>query len=371
MSKKQKIAFVGNSALTMLNFRLGVMKALSKRYEVVMITPQDCDLSALQGTSIRFIRIDIECKGQNPFHDYQLYRQYKKIYQQEGFDFIFHFTIKSVIYGSMAAGVCNIPHISVVTGLGYTFIKRNWLYRLSCFLHRVALRKAKAVWFLNQEDCDCFVRLKLVNPRKVYVMHGEGVDTSFFSTKHTLPQNVIFLYCGRMLRYKGVELFMKAAEVLKKEYPTAKWQLLGPFDALDPSSITPVEMEQWVQHGIVEYLCVSTDVRPYIEQCSCMVLPSYFREGVPRSLMEAASMQRPIIATNSVGCKDVVIDGVNGFLCYKGSLEDLIAKMSKILVMQPEALQTMGQRGRELMLRSFDEKITIQHYIDVCNRYLA
>ena len=259
---KHKIAFVGNSALTMMNFRLGVMRALAQCHEVVMIAPQDCDITPLNGTSIRFIPVNMDCKGMNPMKDIRLYRTLKQLYMREQFDFIFHYTIKPVIYGSLAAGYCRIKHISVVTGLGYTFIKRNWLFRVSCMLHRIALRKAKEVWFLNQEDRDCFVHLKLVQSKKVKVIHGEGVDTTHFSTTHDFPSHFVFLYCGRMLRYKGVELFIKAANVLKKEYPTVRWQLLGPFDALDPDSITPVEMEQWVQHGIVDYLGVSKDVRP-------------------------------------------------------------------------------------------------------------
>lgn len=362
MNTPVKIAFVGNSALTMMNFRLGVMKALTEQYEVVMITPEDCELTPLSGTKIRFIPIQVDCKGQNPVKDLRLLSQLKHIYRQESFDFVFHYTIKPIIYGSIAASKLGINHIDVITGLGYTFIKRNWLFHLSCHLHKYALRNTNAVWFLNQDDCDSFVKWNLIPFAKAHVIHGEGVNTDFFRAQNPPQQPFIFLHCGRMLRSKGVELYIRAAERLKPQYPDVRWQLLGPLDALNPDAIKPSEMEKWVRSGIIEYIGVTKDVRPYLERCSCMVLPSYYMEGVPRSLMEGASMERALIATDSVGCKDVVLDGVNGLLCEKRNLDSLVEAMNKILSLPPEKLQCMGKKGRELMLRKFDEKIIIAEY---------
>ena len=370
MSNIRKIAFVGNSALTMMNFRKGVMCTLAQAgFEVTMIAPHDCELTALEGTGIHFIPIEVDCKGTNPRNDWRLYRSLKTIYRREHFDFAFHFTIKPVIYGSMAAISCGIKHISVVTGLGYTFIKRNWLFRTSCLLHRLALRKAAAVWFLNQDDCDCFVSLGLVSPQKVHVIHGEGVDTVFFATDQPLPDRFTFIYIGRMLRYKGVELFVQAAQQLRKDFPDVRWQLLGALDNEDPDGIAASEIEQWVQNGWVEYLGVSKDVRANIEQSTCVVLPSYFREGVPRSLLEAAAMARPILTTDTVGCREVVQDGVNGLMCEKNSVNSLLQTMRKMIQMSDEQLTRMGKQGRELMQRKFDEKIIIEEYRKALNTY--
>ena len=369
MSAIHKIAFVGNSALTMMNFRLGVMKELSKQYEVVMLTPQDCELTPLQGTAIRFVPIEVDCKGQNPLHDVSLLKELKRIYQEENFDFVFHYTIKPIIFGSIAASSLGIRHIDVITGLGYTFIKRNWLFYLSCQLHKYALRNTNAVWFLNQDDCDAFVKWHLVSADKTHVIHGEGVNTDFFHSKHMPEEPFIFLHCGRMLRSKGVELYIKAAERLKSEYPDVRWQLLGPLDALNPDAIKPTEMEAWVRSGIIEYIGVTNDVRPVLERCSCIVLPSYYMEGVPRSLMEAAAMERPLIATDSVGCKDVVLDGENGLLCEKRSLDSLTEAMRKILDMPADQRQAMGKKGRKLMLRKFDERIIFAEYKKALQTY--
>ncbi|MBO7458112.1 MAG: glycosyltransferase family 4 protein [Paludibacteraceae bacterium] len=367
---KHRIAFVGNSALTMINFRLGVMKSLTKHYEVVMIAPPDCELTLLEGTEIRFIPIDVDCKGQNPINDIRLLAQLKRIYAEEQLDFVFHYTIKPIIYGSIAASKLGIKHIDVITGLGYTFIKRNWLFFLSCQLHKYALRNTNAVWFLNQDDCDNFVKWHLVQSEKTHVIHGEGVDTDHFVATREPDKPFVFLHCGRMLRSKGVELYIKAAARLKKDYPQVRWQLLGPLDALNPDAIRPTQMETWVRNGIVEYLGVTNDVRPFLECCSCMVLPSYYMEGVPRSLMEAAAMERPLIATDSVGCKDVVLDGVNGLLCEKRSLDSLVDAMRKILELPEDKLRCMGKKGRELMLRKFDEKIIFNEYLKILQKYL-
>lgn len=366
---KKKIAFVGNSALTMMNFRIGLMRDLSKQHEVVMLTPKDCELNLLNGTKIRFVPIEVDCKGQNPIKDIRLFSQLKQIYAQENFDFIFHYTIKPIIYGSIAASALGIKHIDVITGLGYTFIKRNWLFYLSCRLHKYALRKTNAVWFLNQDDCDAFVKWHIIPSSKMHVIHGEGVNTDFFRSTQEPEKPFIFLHCGRMLRSKGVELYIHAAERLRQEYPDVRWQLLGPLDALNPDAISPAEMEIWVRNGIVEYLGVTSDVRPFLERCSCLVLPSYYMEGVPRSLMEAASMERVLIATDSVGCKDVVLDGINGLLCEKRSVDSLVDAMRKILNTPAEKLRCMGKKGRELMLRKFDEKIIIEEYKTALNSY--
>lgn len=366
---KRKIAFVGNSALTMINFRLGVMRELAKEHEIVMIAPEDCALTPLNGTDVRFVPITVDCRGMNPINDIRLLKELKRIYTQEQFDFIFHYTIKPIIYGSIAASSLGIKHIDVITGLGYTFIKRNWLFHLSCQLHKYALRKTNAVWFLNQDDCDCFVKWHLIPSARTHVIHGEGVNTDFFRSTREPEQPFIFLHCGRMLRTKGVELYIQAAEKLKEEFPTARWQLLGPLDALNPDAIRPAEMETWVRSGVVEYLGVTNDVRPYLERCSCLVLPSYYMEGVPRSLMEAASMERTIIATDSVGCKDVVLDGINGLLCEKRNVDSLVDAMRKVLSLPSDKLRCMGKKGRELMLRKFDEKIIIEEYRKALNTY--
>jgi len=255
MKDKLKLAFTGNSAQTMLNFRAGVMSDFVRQgYEVTMITPRDCDISVCEKEGIRFIAIDIDCKGTNPVADLKLMEQLTNIYRKEQFDFVFHYTIKAIIYGSIAAKRCGLKQISVVTGLGYTFLRRNWLFLLSRAMHRFALRQACQVWFLNKDDRDDFVRHRIIPLQKTYLIHGEGVNTSCFEAAELPEGRFRFLYVGRMLYSKGVKLFVDAAAGLKKEYPEAEWALLGALDAQNPDAVSPETMERWVQHGVVKYL---------------------------------------------------------------------------------------------------------------------
>ena len=371
MNRKLKIAFTGNSARTMLNFRLGVMSAFVRDgYEVTMITPPDCDTDICRQRGIGFIPISVDCKGTNPITDLRLLEQLTDIYRREQFDFAFHYTIKAFIYGSMAAKRCGLKQISVVTGLGYTFIRRNWLFMLSRIMHRIALKEACQVWFLNQDDLNDFVSNRIVPLQKTHLIHGEGVDTSHFAAS-VLPEGRFrFLYAGRMLFSKGVKLFVDAARELKAEYPDCEWALLGALDAQNPDAVSPETMEQWVQHGIVTYLGVTTDVRPYIQQCTCIVLPSYYREGVPRVLMEGASMARPLITTDSVGCRDVVDDGVNGLLCLPRDKDSLVTAMRKMLSMSYEELKVMGEAGCRKVSTCFDERLIINEYKQACEKYI-
>jgi len=364
-SPKKKIAFVGNSSTTMLNFRLTLMQELVQEgYEVVMITPKDNDIRFLRKLNIQFIEIEVDSKGTRICRDLHLISQLTKIYRQENFDFIFHYTIKPIIYGSIAAKRVHIPQVSIVTGIGYSFSHKNWLYYLSIALHKWALRTAKGVWFLNNEDKDFFTAKKIITPEMATVIPGEGVDTSHFIPREQMPEKFSFIYCGRMLYSKGVKLFVEAARQLRPVFPDVEWKLLGPIDVPMEDSISPKEMEDWVRDGNIKYLGVAKDVVPYLLDSSCVVLASYYHEGVPRSLMEASSMQIPIITTDWVGCHDVVTHGENGLLITPKDEEELIEAMRTMILTPQEDLQKMGVTGRKMMIRKYDITIVIAKYKD-------
>lgn len=359
-----KIAFVGNSLQTMCNFRMGVMRHLVHLgHEVVVVVPQDADTEILRKEHIRLIPIEVDCKGTNPIADIRLAKTLKKIYQREKFDFLFHYTIKSVIYGSWAAQKANIPHISVITGLGYTFLKRNLLNRLVVAMYRRSLSHAESVWFLNQTDQQVFTTLKILPYEQTRLINGEGVDTTKYQTQVPLSNSPFtFLYIGRMLWDKGVGLFVEAAHIIKKKYPEAIFQVLGPLSSDNPNNISPSQLEEWHNSGVVNYVGCTSNVLPHLEQSTCIVLPTFYPEGMPRVLMEAASMQRPIIASNVPGCREVVIEGKNGYLCLKKNINSLVSCMEKMLTLSAEELTIMGSAGREHVLQLFDEKKIIAIY---------
>lgn len=359
----QKIAFVGNSLQTMCNFRMGVMSELVREgYEVVVVAPKDGDITALKQAQIRLIPIEMDCKGMNPFTDIKLAKTLHTIYKREKFSVVFHFTIKPVIYGSWAARRAKIPQISVITGLGYTFIRKGWITRVAKMLYRFALRSANEIWFLNQEDKSLFVEQNLVSPIKARLINGEGVDVQKYRSHADLTNTPFtFLFVGRVLWDKGVGEFVKAAQVVKKQHPRVQFHILGQLGANNPACVSIEQMEQWEQTRTVKYLGETSNVLPYIERATCLVLPSY-REGVSRVLMEAASMERPIIATNVPGCREIVIDGHNGFLCEVQDTNSLIACMMHMLSLSEIELTAFGKNGRTHVLQHFDEQKTIALY---------
>lgn len=359
-----KIAFVGNSLQTMCNFRMGVISSLAQLgHEIVVIAPEDCNHCLLQIANIRFIPIEIDCKGMNPFIDLRLVQSLKKIYRTEHFDLIFHYTIKPVIYGGWAAARTHSQHIAVITGLGYTFLRKGWINCISKFLYSCSLRNAKEVWFLNQEDRTLFVEQNIVPPFKTRVLNGEGVDTTFYQSSQVPTSPFTFLFIGRILWDKGIGEFVDAAKVVKKQHPHVQFYVLGQLGASNPTCVNLQQMEEWEKSGVIKFLGETQDVRPYINEASCIVLPSY-REGTSRVLLEAAAMQRPVIASNVPGCKEIVLDGVNGFLCEAQEVNTLIACMMHMLSLSDHERQVFGQRGREHILQCYDQQIVIQRYKD-------
>lgn len=358
-----KIGFVGNSLKTMCNFRMGVMAELAKSsYDVVVIAPKDCDITCLKQAKIRLIPIDMDCKGINPFADIELAKTLKSIYTKEKFDFIFHYTIKPVIYGSWAAHKAKIPQISVVTGLGYTFIRKGWINRITKALYRFSLRTANEVWFLNQDDKTLFMEQNLVSSFKARLIHSEGVDVKKYQSYTDLSISPFtFLFIGRILWDKGIGEFVKAAQVVKKQYTNIQFHILGQLGANNPACVSILQMEEWERTGTVKYLGETFNVLPYIEKATCIVLPSY-REGVSRVLLEASAMERPLIASNVPGCREVVIDGYNGFLCEAQDTNSLIACMMHMLAIQEKELVEFGKNGRSHVIKHFSEEKIIALY---------
>lgn len=358
-----KIGFVGNSLQTMCNFRAGVMTELVQMgYEVVIIAPKDSDITFLKQNQIRLIPIEMDCKGMNPFADIQFARTLKRIYKKEKFNFLFHYTIKPVVYGSWAARKTKTLQISVITGLGYTIIRKGWITRVAKFLYRLSLRTANEVWFLNQEDKTLFVEQSLLSPFKARLIYGEGVDVAKYKSQSDLLSiPFTFLFIGRVLWDKGVGEFVKAAQVVKKQHPKVQFHILGQLGANNPACVSIQQMEEWEQTRTVKYLGETSNVLPYIENATCVVLPSY-REGVSRVLLEAASMERPIIASNVPGCREIVIEGYNGFLCEAQDTNSLIACMMHMLSISQVELEAFGKNGRTHVIKHFDEQKTIALY---------
>lgn len=372
MSDKKKIAFVGNTSFSMYNFRIGVIRHFMQKYEVVVIAPEDEYSDFFRNEGIRYIPITMENKGTNVVNDMRLMKTLYKIYKAENFDFIFHYTIKPVIYGSIASSLQSKKSIAITTGLGFAFMKESLMNKIVKIMYKVALRKVCEVWFLNHDDCNVFVSNNLVSKDKTYILNSEGVDMEHFCQMEKSQEDgrFHFLLFSRLIKEKGIREYAEAAKKLKAKYPNMVFSLLGKIDVGTNGNISSEEIDGWVKDGIIDYKGYSLEVRQYIADSDCVVLPSYYREGIPRCLMEAMSMKKPIITTNNVGCIELIEDGVNGYMCEPRSVDELMNKMEQLYLLNQEQRTAMGEAGRNIIKQKFDEKIIISDYENRILQYM-
>lgn len=355
----------------MFNFRHGLLKRLlSDGYHISVVTPNDKFSGKLKDMGCDVIDLPMSAKGVNPFDDIKLVTLLYRYYRKLNPDFIIHYTIKPNIYGSLAAKMAGIPSLAITTGLGYTFVNDNFIAKIARQLYKMAFRYPKEVWFLNEDDRQAFLEYSLVSGSKAKLLHGEGVNVSHFSPISVSSNNnrLTFLLIARMLWDKGIGEYIEAARVIKSKYPKTHFQLLGACDVPNPSIISREQIGIWESEGIVEYLGTTDDVRTVIANVDCVVLPSY-REGIPRTMLEAAAMAKPLIVSDAPGCKDVVINGKTGFLCKVKNRDSLAAAMELIINQSTQERVDMGVAGRNLVLQKFDERVVIKKYIDMLSRY--
>lgn len=367
-----KLIMVANTAWSVFNFRHSLIKELlSRGVELYVIAPEDKFSAKLAEMGCQVLDLPMQAKGVNPIADLGLMLRLLRHYREIKPDFIIHYTIKPNIYGSLAAKLAGIPSLAITTGLGYTFVNQNVVSQVARQLYKFAFRYPKEVWFLNEDDRSVFLEHQLIAPTKAVLLHGEGVNLNHFvpTDKPQPDENVRFLLIARMLRDKGVCEFVEAARQIRKQHPNAIFQLLGDCSVPNPSVIGREEIAQWEKNGIVEYLGTTDDVRPIIAQADCLVLPSYYREGIPRTLMEGAAMAKPIITTDNVGCRDVVLDGQTGYLCEVKNAQSLAQRCEQFLTLSDSEKQAMGNAGRSFMEAKFDEKWVIKQYFATLKKY--
>jgi glycosyltransferase involved in cell wall biosynthesis len=360
-----KIAFVVNAAWNLKNFRWGLMKALQHQgHSILAIAPQDDTVPFIESGGIAFYPIKMDGQTTNPLKDMLLFFRILRIYRSLRPDVVLHFTIKPDIYGAIAAGFLRIPAINNITGLGNIFLKDGLINRIVRMLYKTALCSTTMTFFQNPDDRALFLEKGLVRAEKSGLLPGSGIDTERFIPleKKDRRKNPVFLLIARMIREKGIEEYAEAARIVKKSYPKAEFRLVGGTGVRNPSAITKHQIDRWHEQGRVNYLGHIDDIWEVIREADCVVLPSYYREGVPRTLLEAASMAKPIITTDHPGCREAVEDGVTGYLCQARSSEDLAVKMIRFLRLSPGQKREMGRCGREKMRRDFHERIVIESY---------
>lgn len=366
----KKIIICSNTIWSITQFRLGLIKALiNEGYEVICIADTN-NFSVLSEKKIadvgaKFIKLSLTRKGISPFKDFIFFFKLYKILKIEKPIMIFNYTIKPIIYGSFVANLLNIPSFAITTGLGYVFMKNNFLTKFVRLLYSYSLRFPKKIFFLNRDDSDVFIKYKIVDKSKIVILPGEGIDTLHYcpDKEFNINQTVTFLLCARLLWDKGVGEYIEAARLIKsKLHQEVKFLLVGFIDQDNPSGIKREQIQKWVDDNIITYLGKTEDMKSLLSKVDCVVLPSYYREGVPRILLEASAMGKPIITSDSVGCRDVVEDKNTGLICKPRDVNDLQEKILYMLNLTNAERVIIGKNGRIKMISEFEESIVIKKY---------
>lgn len=370
MGPGSSVWIVANTTWYVFNFRSRLIQELAQAgYAITVLSPADEYVDRVRALGVRHIHLEMDNAGTNPVRDTALLVRFILLFRKERPGVLLTYTPKVNIFCSIAAKWTNVPVIANISGLGTGFIRGGWLTALVKLLYRVALRHPRRVFFQNEEDRTQFVRDGLVGRDRTERLPGSGVDVRRFTPVTKVDgEKFVFLFIGRLLSDKGIREYVEAARAVRSELPDVECRVLGFIDHGNPTAVSAAEVRAWEAEGTIRYLGSADDVIPHLAKANCVVLPSY-REGCPRSLLEAASMCIPLIATDVAGCRQVVEDGVNGFLCQPNDAEDLAQKMKCMIELNPEDRSKMGTAGREKMLREFDERIVLDCYMNAVREF--
>ncbi len=354
-----KVILVANIGFTITNFRSELIQKFIDRGDTVKVicSKEDDFNNALLDLGIELIQVDMDRKGMNPFTDLKTCYQFSRIFKKEKPDLILNYTIKPVIFSSLAAHFsCKAKVASFITGLGYVFIgdgfKKKVLRSIVKLFYRTALSINFRVFFQNIDDQDLFVSNKMVHQDKTVLINGSGVNLNKFkSTTSTIKMDKSFAFVGRLLKDKGIGELIDAIRIIKKSYPDANFHLCGDTDN-NPASFSKSDVANWIKEGLVTHTVFTDDVKRYLSNKEVFILPSY-REGTPRSTLEAMAMGMPVITTDVPGCRETVKEGHNGLKVRVKDAVDL-ANAIETLINDPILRQKMGINSLELAQERYD-----------------
>lgn len=358
--QKKRILFLANHFITLHSFRKELINELVRQgHELYLSLPEDKDNKYFEDLGCKIILTKIDRRGVNPMKDLQLIKFYKKMIPEVNPDIIFSYTIKPNIYGTLASNgkykqVCNI------TGTGATFLKRSLVSTICEFLYKISIKNCYKVFFQNTGDRDFFVKEGLVKDNYA-MLPGSGCNLEQHAFK-PFPEGdeIRFLFIGRVMKLKGIDQYLQAAEIIRKKYPNTKFLIAGWNE--QPEYMRLVEEAQ--KQGSVEYIGFRKDIDQWIEKCHCTILPSHGGEGVPNVLLESAATGRICIGSKINGTMDVIEDGKTGYLFNTGDGEDLARQIEKFILLSSEQKAAMGRAGREKVEQEFDRRIVIKAYLD-------
>lgn len=357
--KAMKIAIIINSSSGLYNFRRDlILKLLSQGHEVVAMTPLLDRSDQLRELGIRLLDTPIDRRGINPVKDFKLFKQYKSIITEERPELVITYTIKPNIYGGIAARLLKKQYVVNITGLGTAFEKPGVIRTIVVNLYKIALKNAKVIFFENSGNRDELVSFGCCKTERTIVLNGAGVNTEYFHYQ-PYPNNAVFkfLFVGRVMKEKGIDELFEAMKRLVNEGEVCFLDVIGSFE-----EDYKEKLEEYQNAGWLKYHGYQDDVRPFIRDCDCFVLPSY-HEGMANTNLECASSGRPIITSDIPGCKEAVLVGKSGFICEPKNTNSLYISMKKMIGTSIAEREKMGLEGRRHMEKHFDKQIVVDRTI--------
>lgn len=374
--KQKKLLLIASYNRSIILFRKDLLLEFKERgYKILAVAHNDSSdvQEALQVLGINYTSVPLSRTGFNPFSDLIFLFTLIRIIRNFNPSCILAYTIKPVIYGAMAARFFKRSEMyALITGLGYLETETGGGFKkivrmIILGLYRLAMSKVNGVIFQNKDDLDYFQRKRLIQgTTPTCVVNGSGVNLNQFAPAASVKNPIKFMLTSRLIQAKGVGLYLEAAKIVKTKYPETEFHLVGQLDSNNPDSIPQHELQTAIDSGIVNFHGFQSDVRSLLGVISVFVLPSYYREGVPRTILEAMAMGKPIITTDSTGCRETVESGVNGFLIEKKKLEPLVESMCRF-IQNPELIEIMGQASLKLAHEKFDVVRVNQRMLNFMN----
>jgi glycosyltransferase involved in cell wall biosynthesis len=363
---RKNILIVHNDSWSAYNHRIDFIKYLiNQGFNIKVAASNVGHYNTLIEKVCPFIELKyLKPKGKNIFTNIFLLFSLYKVYKKESPDFILHFTAKPNIFGGIAAGLLKIPCIATVNGLGRIFSKKNIFTSIVKILYKTGFKKTSKVFFQNKDDQHLFITNKIVPLGKTIVINGSGINLDKFKSKgyEANPENTIFFLGSRIIAEKGIYEYAAAAKIIKEKYPTVIFRLAGHFEEKDPLSVKKYDFDLWQKENWIEYIGMTDDIKTEIDKTHLVILPSYYREGIPKILLEATAMAKPIITTNNVGCKEAVVGGYNGYMVEVKNVESLVIAIERFLLSTISQKKTMSDNSRKMAEEKFDETKIYQTY---------
>ncbi len=356
-----KIMILANNDAGLYKFRRELLETLLKEHQVMICLPDGEYISDMVQMGCEFISCDLlERRGMNPAKEVKLLRFYKKLLKKERPDLVFTYTIKPNVYGGMVCASLGIPYAANITGLGTAVENEGLMQKITLTLYRIGLRKAKMVFFQNEENQRFMLEHQAVKGDYTK-LPGSGVNLKDYQVlPYPETDTVDFVFIARVMKEKGIDNYLEAAEVIRKKYPETRFHICG-FCEDDYSE----RLQQMQDQGIILYHGMVRNMTEIYKMVSCTIHPTYYPEGLSNVLLESSASARPIITTDRAGCREVIDDGVNGYICKQNDTEDLIRQIEKFMELSVEERKNMGLAGRKKVEKEFNRQIVIDQYLNV------